>query len=121
VTAPHPPAAGGNVVDGVDVDAVYNAVVGCPGVAGLGSWLPGAIATYLPGRRVPGVRVSPGLVELEVRTLWGSSAVQVAASIRRALARVVSDRPVDVTISDIELPDEPPAIFAPPSSGSETR
>lgn len=121
MTAPRAAAGGVSVVEGVDVDAVYAAVAECPGVAGLGSRLPGAIATYLPGRRVPGVRVTAELVELEVRTLWGSSAVRVAASIRSALAHVVVGRPVAVTIADIELPDEPAPVCTPPSPESETR
>ncbi len=99
-----PDAGSHAVVDGVDVDAVHDAVVRCPGVAGLGSGQLGALATYLPGRRVPGVRVSPDGVQIEIRTEWDAPARDVFRAIRAALAAVVPDRPVDVTLADIELP-----------------
>ncbi len=95
------------IVDGVDVDAVAAAVSRCPGVAGLGSRFAGAMATYLPGRRVvPGVRVSDDRLELDICAAWGPSAEQIARQIRAAVARLV-DRRVDILISDIRLPGEP--------------
>ena len=42
-----------------DADAIAAAVLACPSVAGLGGGPAGAVATYLPGRRVTGVRVRP--------------------------------------------------------------
>lgn len=106
------------VVDGVDVDAVHEAVSACPGVAGLGSGVLGAFATYLPGRRVPGIRVNPAVIEIEVRVMWGPSAVGIARDIRTALAALVAGRRVDVTIADIQLPGElaePAELEAAPS------
>ncbi len=90
------------VVEGIDVDAVYDAVAACTGVAGLGTDQPGSSATYLPGRRVPGVRVSADAVELEIRAVWDSSAPQIFAEIQQALATITSGRRIDVTIADIE-------------------
>ena len=95
------------IVDGVDVDAVHDLVALCPGIAGVGSGLPGAMATYLPGRRIPGVRVNPDSIELEVSIRWESSAEQVAALLRSRLGRLVAGRRIDVTFVDIELPREP--------------
>lgn len=92
------------VVEGVDVDAVHDAVAACTGVAGLGSGRPGSSATYLPGRRVPGVRVSPEGLELEIRAAWDSSAPQIFAEIKQALAAIAPGRRIDVTIADIEGP-----------------
>ena len=97
------------VVDGVDVDAVHEAIAACPAIAGVGSSLPGAVATYLPGRRVLGVRVSGDLVELEVCTRWGVPAAEVAAQIRSALRSLVAGRRIDVAFIDIELPESEPA------------
>lgn len=96
------------VVDGVDVDAVHEAVARCPAIAGVGSTLPGAVATYLPGRRVLGVRVNGDLIELEVCTRWGVPATEVAAQVRSALRSLASGRRIDVTFIDIELPESEP-------------
>jgi hypothetical protein len=98
------PDRSSGVVEGVDVDAVHDAVVACTGVAGLGTGLPGSSATYLPGRRVPGVRVSPNAVELEIRAAWDSSAPQIFAEIQQVLAIVAPGRRIDVTIADIDVP-----------------
>ena len=100
------------VVDGIDVDHLRTAVLRCSGVAGLGSGTIGELATYLPGRRVPGIRVTPELVELEICAAWGSPAKLIASQIWEALATVVPDRPVEILITDIA----PPVI----ASGIET-
>lgn len=96
------------VVDGVDVDAVHDIVLHCPGVAGLGSGLLGGAATYLPGRRVDGIRVNPGVLEIEIQAKWGSRVDEIADGIRSALARVAPGRRIDITIADIVLPGEQP-------------
>lgn len=98
------PLASG-VVDGVDVDEVHDAVLACPGIAGLGGSTPGALATYLPGRRVMGIRVNPESIELEVATRWGAAATQVAAALHAGLQNLAGGRRIDVTIVDIELPE----------------
>jgi hypothetical protein len=92
------------VVDGIDVDDIYAAVLACPGVAGLGSGMIGELATYLPGRRVPGIRVTPELVQLEICAAWGPSAQQIGHQIFTALADVVTDRPIEIAITDISPP-----------------
>jgi hypothetical protein len=97
---------GEGVVDGIDVDDIQAAVLTCPGVAGLGSGTIGELATYLPGRRVAGIRVSATLVELEICAVWGAPAQQIAAQILTALAAIVTDRPVEITIVDIAPPTQ---------------
>jgi hypothetical protein len=92
------------VIDGIDVDDIYAEVIACPGVAGLGSGMIGELATYLPGRRVPGIRVTPELVQLEICARWGPSAQQIGAQIWAALASVVTDRPIEIAITDISPP-----------------
>jgi hypothetical protein len=92
------------VIDGLDVDDIYAAVLACPGVAGLGSGMIGELATYLPGRRVPGIRVTPQLVELEVCARWGPPAQEIGRQIWGALASVVTDRPIAIAITDIAAP-----------------
>jgi hypothetical protein len=101
------------VVDGLDVDDIAAAVLRCSGVAGLGSGTIGELATYLPGRRVPGIRVTPERVELEICAVWGSPAALIASQIWEALSTVVTDRPVEILITDIAPPDVKPNGHSP--------
>jgi hypothetical protein len=93
------------VVDGVDVDAVAAAVRACMGVAGLDGGRFGEVASYLPGRKVPGVVVSDGRVMVRVRARWGIPAPDLAALITTALTPFTGGKPVDVVVGDI---DDPP-------------
>jgi hypothetical protein len=106
VTQPDP---AGTLVDGVDIDAVHAAVSSCPGVARVGSGSVAALTTYLPGRRIPGIRINPGTVEIEVIAEWDSSAANIGRSIRSVVAGLVGARRVDITITDVDLPGEQPS------------
>jgi hypothetical protein len=106
--------AGVGVVDGIDVDDIEAAVLRCAGVASLGSGTIGELATYLPGRRVPGIRVTPELVELEICAAWGPPAKLIASQIWEALATVVTDRPIEILITDIASPVIAPPVIASP-------
>jgi hypothetical protein len=97
------------VIEGVDVDAVAAAVQGCAGVSALDGGQDGEIATYLPGRKVPGVQVSGGRVRVQIRSRWGVPATELAVLITVALAPLTGSRPVDVLIADI---DDPPLAFS---------
>jgi hypothetical protein len=94
------------VIEGVDVDAVAAAVQGCAGVSALDAGQGGEIASYLPGRKVPGVQVSGGRVRVQIRSRWGVPATSLAALIIVVLAPLTGARPVDVLIADI---DDPPS------------
>jgi hypothetical protein len=96
---------GAAVIDGVDVDAVAAAVLGCAGVARLDGGRFGEVTSYLPGRKVPGVVVSGGRVTVQIRSRWAVSAPELAARITEVLAPLTGRRPVDVMIADI---DDPP-------------
>jgi uncharacterized membrane protein YedE/YeeE len=96
------------VIDGIDVDAVAVAAAGCPGVSALDGGPFGEFATYLPGRKVPGVVVGDGRVTVQVRSRWGVPAAGLAAMIAAVLAPLTGRRPVDVVIADI---DDPPATL----------
>jgi hypothetical protein len=106
------------VVDGVDVDAVADAVRACPAVADLHGGRPGGPATYLPGRQVDGVRVEPHALEVQVRARWGVPAVEVAAQIRLALRALVPARRVDVVIADLTDPAVAPPELDRPAGGA---
>ena len=85
------------------VDRIAEAVVRCPGVAGL--WR-GPLGTYLPHRTVPGVAVHDGVVAVSVVARYGPDLSAVAGQVRDAVRRVAPGRRVDVQIEDIEPPAE---------------
>lgn len=68
----------------------------------------GEVATYLPNRRVEGVRLKGDRVEVHVAAHWGVPLPGVGDEIRRALASFYGDRSIDVFIDDI---DEPPYLL----------
>lgn len=90
------------VVDGVDLDAVAVAVRACPAVDDLFSE-PGrdSITTYLPGRRISGLRVDALAVTVAVRGLWGVPAREIASQIRAAASPYAAGRRVDVVLADL--------------------
>lgn len=92
---------------GGEADAVAAAVLACPGVSGLheGGWRP--VATYLPGRRVAGVRLDEQRIQLSVTVSPGSRVPDLVASIRASLAGLARGRPVDVQVADIQDPPLP--------------
>ena len=96
-----------------DADRLAAAVQSCPGVARLaaGGLLP--VATYLPGRRVDGVRLTGGRILVAVTSRYPVPLPQIAAEIRTAVADIAASRPVDVHFADIDLSDSP-------ASGSPT-
>ena len=109
--APAAPA-GPAVIDGVDVDAVAAVVRVCAGVAGLDGGRYGEVATYLPGRAIPGIMVSGGRVTVQIRSRW-VAAPGLAVLITTMLAPVTGGRPVDVVIADIEDPAGVPDPYPP--------
>jgi hypothetical protein len=96
------------VVDDVNVDAVARAVQACAGVSALSGGRFGGVASYLPGRRVPGVTVRSDAVEIQVRARWGVPARDLYSQIASVLAPVI-DRRIDVVVADI---DDPPSTAA---------
>ena len=61
----------------------------------------GEVATYLPGRRVTGVRVSPDLTEVHVVVQLAAPVLETAALVREAVAPIVAT-PVDVFVEDLD-------------------
>ncbi|HEY0933191.1 MAG TPA: hypothetical protein VGD91_05535 [Trebonia sp.] len=109
MTSPQGGTPGDALVDGVDVNAVAAAVRACPGVSALDGGSFGEVVSYLPGRTVPGVTVGGGRIRVQVRSRWGVPATSLAAQITVQVAPLAGQRPVDVTIADI---DDPPAAAA---------
>ena len=88
-----------------DLDAVTTAVAACPVVAGLAGGSFGEVATYLPGRRLLGVRLAGEELEIHVVARWGTPLPEVADAVRTAVSPLVGGRAVTVFIDDIEVPD----------------
>jgi hypothetical protein len=97
------------LIDGIDVDAVAAAVTACPGVSALFGGRGDAIATYLPGRRVPGVEVQPSTVTIHVRSRWGIPAPQLLTQIGTAISPLLRGHRLEVVVADID-DAEPPAL-----------
>jgi hypothetical protein len=108
----------------VDAERVAQAVERVPTVARLSAGSTGAeVATYLPGRRVRGVRVADGTVEVHVVARWPAVLPEVGDAVRSAAAPLVGGRAVEVVIDDLDVPglDEPtePVAELPPAGGTE--
>lgn len=91
--------------------SVAAAVAAHPAVARLDGGVFGAVATYLPGRRLVGVRIGQGdePVEIAVVLHLQSPIPAVVRSLRREVAALcaAAGHPVaavDVTVSDVDVP-----------------
>ncbi|CAM2834162.1 Asp23/Gls24 family envelope stress response protein [Prescottella defluvii] len=81
------------------------AALAVPQVVGLHGGEFGEVATYLPGRRVTGVRIDDTRCSVHVTVRYPADLFATAERIRDAVREVVSV-PVDVTIEDLTgLPD----------------
>lgn len=89
------------VID-VPVDAVAAAVRACPAVDDLHvDPLRGGVTTYLPGRRIEGLRIGETAITVAVRGRWGVPVVEVAQQIRRAVSPLGHGRRIDVVLTDL--------------------
>jgi hypothetical protein len=67
------------------LDALASALLASPHISSLSEGAFGTVASYLPGRRIPGLRVLPDdRVEVHVVMVWGSTVDDVEASMLRA-------------------------------------
>lgn len=86
----------------VDADVIAALVLACPAVAGLSGGPFGAAATYLPGRTVAGIRISPDTVEVHVVARYGPTVGELAGQVRAALVGAVLGRTVDIVVEDLD-------------------
>jgi hypothetical protein len=89
--------------DGQLADAVAAAVRAHPAVADLDGGPFGAIASYLPGRRVVGVQVGEPdePVKVSVVARVGMPLPQLATELRRLITAVTGARAIDLTVNDV--------------------
>ena len=88
----------------IDASAVSAAATGCRSVVALSPGPFGDVATYLPHRRIIGVRVTADQIEVRVVAVWGPPLAQVGEEVRAAVRPAVGALPVEVFIDDIEFP-----------------
>lgn len=88
-----------------DPDDVAAAVLAHPAVLRLdgGAW--GTVASYLPGRRVLGVRIGePGEpVEIAVVVRFGTPLPELAAELAAVVRERVGPVPVEVLFADVDM------------------
>jgi hypothetical protein len=91
-------------------ERVAAAVAAHPAVAGLHGGIYGSVTTYLPGRKLLGVRIGEGdePVEIAVVVHADRPIPEVVRSLRSQVSRLCGGAAVDITIADIVLPGELP-------------
>ncbi|MFP3900354.1 MAG: hypothetical protein ACLFXM_05840 [Acidimicrobiia bacterium] len=88
-----------------ELEELSGRITASPHVADLSEGPSGVVAAYLPGRRVPGLRILPdGRLEVHVVMAWGSTADQVEASVVEAFER--PEVLAGLYIDDIVLPGQ---------------
>ncbi|GAA4902884.1 hypothetical protein EV188_1011207 [Actinomycetospora succinea] len=112
VSAAHPPGAavapGSPEAPGLGPlpERIAEALLAHPAVAALSGGPFGTLATYLPGRRLPGIVLGdagePDRIAVVLR--FGAPVTATAAELRRIVAGASGNRRVDVTVTDLELP-----------------
>jgi uncharacterized alkaline shock family protein YloU len=85
------------------VDEIVAAVTAVPGVHGLHGGVLGEVATYLPGRRVHGVRLRPEGCDVHVVLAWGAPIGETTELVREAVRPYAGGR-IDVTVEDVAAP-----------------
>lgn len=91
-----------------DADAIAAATLACSAVAELHEGGSRAVATYLPGRRVIGVRVEDQRILVSVVLAAGSSVRVLESEVRGRLASHARGRQVDVHVADVQTTGEHP-------------
>ncbi|AJW41540.1 hypothetical protein NY08_3530 [Rhodococcus sp. B7740] len=79
---------------------IADAVLAVDGVVGLHGGMFGEAATYLPGRRIAGIRIGDEGTEVHVTLEFGIAVRDTADAVRSTVAAMV-DGPVHVTVEDI--------------------
>ncbi|GAB2922669.1 hypothetical protein GCM10027047_19870 [Rhodococcus aerolatus] len=99
------PPSGPSTSTAATADAVAAAVLGVDGVVALHGGALGGLATYLPGRRVSGVRLLPGGAEVGVVVRFGTSIPDLSRQVRAVLTPIVGPA-VTVAVGDLVAADE---------------
>lgn len=101
----------------VHPEDVARAVAACPDVARLSEGVVAEVASYLPGRRVPGVRVDDEGVDVHIVARWGRPLPDVGEAVAAAVTPLSGGRPVRVFVDDLDGPPggDPGGPLGPPA------
>ena len=108
----------GSNAAGAEADAIAAAVLTCPAVVALHGGPLGGLTTFLPGRRVEGVRIGDDRVQVGVVAAYGLPVGLVADQVRTTVVPLAG-RQVDVHVADLLLPEEQPRAL--PAAGPAVR
>jgi hypothetical protein len=100
----------------VGADTVAGIARAVPGVVDLHTGGYGEIATYLPGRRVAGVRINGSRIEIHIVASTTTPLRDTARATADAVTAAFPDHTVDVFIGDVATPEAPHAETAPLAS-----
>jgi uncharacterized alkaline shock family protein YloU len=92
-----------------EAEAVAAAVRSCPAVVDLAGGDFGEVATYLPGKRITGVRVTDDRVDVHLVGRYGIPIPALAAEVRTALTHLARGRTVDIRVEDLVMAPSTPA------------
>lgn len=84
-----------------DPERLAEAVLRVDDVDSLHGGLAGEVATYLPGKRLPGIRVRDGRVEVHIVVRGLRPVTDTARDVRQAVLAQAHPLPVDVIVGDI--------------------
>jgi len=109
-------------MDLADADTVAGLARAVPGVAGLHPGMFGEAATYLPGRRVTGVRITDYHIEVHLAVEAGAPIRATAAEVRERVTTAFPGVVVDVTVEDVASTNPRPddEFDRQPSLGEQT-
>lgn len=77
------------------------AVLAVPGVAALHPGMFGEVGTYLPGRRVAGIRIADHTVDVHLVVVFGAAVRDTAAAVRATVGRLHPGAEINVTVEDV--------------------
>lgn len=96
-------------------DRVAASVLAVPGVHDLHGGVLGEVATYLPGRRVNGVRLREDGTQVHLVLSWDAPVAITTAAVRDQVAAIVPGA-VHVTVEDVAAPAADPVQVPTPRS-----
>lgn len=77
------------------------AVLAVPGVAALHPGMFGEVGTYLPGRRIAGIRITDHTIDVHLVVAFGVPVRDTAAAVRATAAALHPGTTVNVTVEDV--------------------
>lgn len=86
-----------------DPDALVAATLACPSVSAMSGGVLGGVATYLPGRRVPGIRTRPDGIEVHVVGVFGPSIGEIVSQVREAVEPLMQGHQLSVHVADLAV------------------